>query len=390
VGKRVGPRFDGQAGASSQKEGDYEMSFISDDLRQVYGKAGFNLQYFGFSDDDNLDDKQGGEPAPVDPSGQGGEPQGGGQDPLNQMVSEFIEDGQPFDGSQLPPEVRSGIQKVLEKASPYRKLAKKFNIDDPTQIERMISGYQAFNSMTAQDLLARLAKIMGPQMAVDYIAQTYGLNQDIGPAQAGGGAPQAGQDAPLDYAQIVEQALGENAEYLDDITKKSLAATMKAMVDLSEQRLLAKVEEKFGKNLNDVTKYVEASRHEQYVSSVRSAAEKVIEKNRGKIPNTITAEKVAETAIRIGANPREPKQMELALLAAIGEQHSSILDATMSLVSNQKTSQTQEKIQENLKNISGNILKSGAPAQPVMPVSKKSWRTLAEEIAADWEQSASR
>lgn len=366
------------------------MNKISDDLRQVYGKAGFNLQYFGFSDDDNLDDNQGGEPAPVDPSGQGGEPQGGGQDPFNQMVSEFMDGGQPFDGSQLPPEVRSGIQKVLEKASPYRKLAKKYNIDDPTQIERMISGYQAFNNMTAEDLMARLAKVMGPQMAIDYIARTYGINiaQNVGAGQGTG--QQTVQDTTIDYSQIVEQALGENAEYLDDITKKSLAATMKAMVDLTEQRLLAKVEEKYGKNLNDVTKYVEASRHEQYVSSVRSAAEKVIEKNKGKIPNTITAEKVAETAIRIGANPREPKQMELALLAAIGEQHSSILDATMSLVSNQKINQTHEKIIQNLQNTSGNILKSGASAQQVTPASKKSWKALADEIAAEWEQTASR
>lgn len=369
------------------------MKTYSDDLRQVYGKAGFNLQYFGFSDDDDLDDNQGGEPAPVDPSGQGEEPFDGGQaDPFSQMVSEFADDGgQPFDGSQLPPEVRSGIQKVLEKASPYRKLAKKLNIDDPTEIERMVAGYQAINSMSAEQLMGKLVQVMGPQMAVDYITRTYGLNLGTGgTGQAGGGTPPADQDAPLDYNQIVDQALGDNAEYLDDITKKSLAVTMKAVVDLAEKRLLSKVEEKYGQDLSKLTKYVEASRHEQYVNSVRSAAEKVVEKNKGKIPNTITAEQIAETAIRIGADPKNYKQMEVALLAAIGEQHSSILDATFSMVNNHKTNQTQKKILDNINNTSGNILKSGAPAQQVTPASKKSWKSLADEIAADWEQRASR
>ena len=370
------------------------MNIISDDLRQVYGKAGFDLQFFGFSNDDNGNDDWSiqdpiaeGESAPVDPSGQG-LPQGG-DDPFNKMVKEFDEESQ-FDGSKLPPEVRSGMQRVLEKASPYRKLAKKFNISDPAELERMIAGYQAFNNMTAEDLMARLAKVMGPQMAIDYIARTYGINiaQNAGAGQGTG--QQTVQDTTIDYSQIVEQALGDNAEYLDDITKKSLAATMKAMVELAEQRLLSKVEEKYGQDLSRLTKYVEASRHEQYVNTVRSAAEKIIEKNKGKIPNTITAEKVADTAIRIGANPKDVKQMELALLAAIGEQHSSILDATMSLVSNQKINQTHEKIIQNLQNTSGNILKSGAPAQPVTPASKKSWKALADEIAAEWEQTASR
>lgn len=371
------------------------MSFISDDLRQVYGKAGgFNLQFFGFSSDDDGetdDPKAGGNPAPVDPSGQGAEPQDGG-DQFSQLVGEFTEEGQqPFDGSKLPPEVRSGMQKVLEKASPYRKLAKKFGINDPGQLEKIVQWYETFNNMTAEEVIARLAKVMGPQLAVDYIARTYGLNLASGNAGTGqaGGGQLAGQDVPLDYAQIVEKALGENAEYLDDITKKSLAATMKAMVDLAEQRLLSKVEDKYGQDLSRLTKYVEASRHEQYVNTVRSAAEKIIEKNKGKIPNTITAEKVADTAIRIGADPRNFKQMEVALLAAIGEQHSSILDATFNLVNSQKTKQTQEKILENIKNTSGNILKSGAPAHQMMPAAKKSWRGLADEIAAEWEQRAS-
>lgn len=362
------------------------MSNVYDgDPGQVYGKAGFDIQLFaGFSDDVG-DGGANTEPAPVDPSGT--EP----PDQFAQMVSEFAdEDGQPLDGSQLPAEVRAGIQKVLEKASPYRKLAKKLNISDPTQLERMVEGYHTFNNMSAEEVLSRLAKVMGPQMAVQYIARTYGL-QTGAPGVAGqAGAGEPKPEGPLDYTQVVEQALGENAEYLDDITKKSLAATMKAVVDLSEKRLLSLFEEKYGQNLNQMNEFVRTSRRDQYMSSVRNSAEKILTANKDKVPNTLTADVVTEMAIRIGANPRDQKQMELAVLAALGAQSNSVLDATFNLVNTTKTNQTQEKVLQNLQNTSGNILRSGAPAQQVTPNAKKSWRTIADELTTELEQQHSR
>ena len=92
------------------------MNIISDDLRQVYGKAGFDLQFFGFSSDDDGetgDPKAGGNPAPVDPSGQGAEPQDG-DDPFNKMVKDF-DGGQPFDGSSCRRRSVLGFRRFLKR-----------------------------------------------------------------------------------------------------------------------------------------------------------------------------------------------------------------------------------------------------------------------------------
>lgn len=358
--------------------------FLPLSLGQVCGKGvDFDLQFFGFSSDDSAGAGEEADETP--PAGPQGTVGAGGaspaQDDFTKMVQEFVDDGQPLDGTALPHGVRSGIQKVLEAASPYRKLAKELNISDPGELKRMVTAYQTLSQMSAEQVLARLANSIGPQAAIQHIAETYGLSP--GAAGTGKGQVQGGQaDQPVDYMQAVEEALGAEAEYLDDITKKSLAAAMKAVAETTTRQLT----EKFEQRLAKYDDHINNARQEQLLSSVRTAAERVLEKNKEKIPANITADQVMRTAIRIGVDPSDPKQMELALLACVGEQHTSILDATFSLAQSQQTARTQERVLKNIESTSPNILRSGAGAQKATPDGKKSWKQISNEIASSLDQ----